>query len=89
MFMMLVLVYNRVRVKKQYMQGPEHKRSKEKRTYRAVGGLDRPADLQAESAKGQQKEVPTAHGLLCLLLALPVVIVQRRHGLLKQRVNLS
>jgi hypothetical protein len=56
-------------------------------TYRAVGSLHRPANLQTEAAKGQQEEEPAALCFLRLLLTLPVVVVQRRHGLLEERVD--
>jgi hypothetical protein len=58
-------------------------------TYRAVGRLYRPSDLEAQSAKRQQKQEPAALGLLRLLLALPVVVFQGRHGLLEQWIDFS
>jgi hypothetical protein len=58
-------------------------------TYRAVGRLYRPPNLETQSAKSQQKQEPAALGLLCLLLALPVVVFQGRHGLLEQGIDFS
>jgi len=70
--------HDRVR-KKQVHAGSDRLRTlKAKRaTYRTVGRLYRPPDLQTQSAKSEQEEEPAALGLFSLLFALPVIVV---HG---------
>lgn len=59
-----------------------------KSTYGSVGGFDRPSYLQAQAAKSEQEQEPTALGLFGLLFAHPVVvIVVGRHGLLEERID--
>jgi hypothetical protein len=59
-----------------------------KSTYGSIGGLYRPSYLQAQATKGEQEQEPTALGLLDLLFAQPVVVVVvRRQGLLKERID--
>jgi hypothetical protein len=68
-----------------YMQGPDKSKCQKARkgTHRTVGGLDGPANLESEPTDGEQEEEQTALGLLGLLLALPIVVVEGRHGLLE------